>query len=182
MYDGIPSYISTTSLSPTGARIPARRKIIWENDLRAICFYDRLRCDRTEPCGTCVRRGLAESCVYVRSSGQGPVNPTQPIVNTMADRINQLEQLVTSLVESNKNTNTSDASRMSPASSVTPTSPGRPASVDASHSQDPRHWGQIRVEDNKSTYVPSTHWTVILDKVTLTRTPIVIIVLVSITA
>lgn len=84
----------------------------------------------------------------------------------MTDRIAQLERLVTSLVDSNKTTSASEFDRMSPpVRSMLPQSPGRPASGDAANLQSPHHWGQIRVANHETTYVPGTHWSVILDEV-----------------
>lgn len=46
-----------------------------------------------------------------------------------------------------------------------PQSPGRAASGDAADFQTPRHWGQVQVANNETTYVPGTHWSVILEEV-----------------
>uniref|UniRef100_A0A093V075 Putative transcriptional regulatory protein n=1 Tax=Talaromyces marneffei PM1 TaxID=1077442 RepID=A0A093V075_TALMA len=107
-----------------------------------------------EPCGTCVRRGLASSCAYVRSNGQGPVTTTtQPAVSSMTDRIAQLERMVISLVDSNKTTGASEFDRMpSPVMTMLPQSPGMPAPRDATNFQTPRHWGQIRISELKNMF------------------------------
>ncbi|QGA18702.1 hypothetical protein EYB26_006387 [Talaromyces marneffei] len=132
-----------------------------------LCRRRKLRCDRGEPCGTCVRRGLASSCAYVRSNGQGPVTTTtQPAVSSMTDRIAQLERMVISLVDSNKTTGASEFDRMpSPVMTMLPQSPGMPAPRDATNFQTPRHWGQIRVGNYETAYVPSTHWSIILEEI-----------------
>lgn len=59
----------------------------------------RLKCNRSNPCENCVRRGDAASCSYApsgsrkKNQSQGSGNP-----NDMQDRINRLEGLVLSLM------------------------------------------------------------------------------------
>lgn len=128
-----------------------------------VAFLNRLRCDRAEPCGTCVRRGLATSCAYVRSSTQGSLPNPPTVVDTITDRIGHLEQLVTSLVENSKNPNASASERVAPLGSMLPPSPGQSASGDMFHTRNSSEY--IRVDNNETTYAPRTHWTVILDQV-----------------
>lgn len=86
----------------------------------------------------------------------------------MTDRIAQLERMVISLVDSNKTTGASEFDRMpSPVMTMLPQSPGMPAPRDATNFQTPRHWGQIRVGNYETAYVPSTHWSIILEEVTM---------------
>ena len=86
----------------------------------------------------------------------------------MTDRIAQLERLVTSLVDNNKATSASEFDRMSPpVRSMIPQSPDRAAFGDAVNFQTPRHWGQVQVTNRETTYVPGTHWSVILEEVML---------------
>lgn len=73
-----------------------------------------------------------------------------------------------SLVDNNKTTSVPEFSVMSsPVTSMLPPSPGRLASGDAASFQTPRHWGQVQIANNETTYVPGTHWTVILEEVIL---------------
>lgn len=46
-----------------------------------------------------------------------------------------------------------------------PQSPGRPAPGDAANLETPLHWGQVQVTNHETTYVPGTHWSVILEEV-----------------
>lgn len=159
-----------------------RRKyvFIWRNlslaardiNSQLIC---RLRCDRAQPCDTCVRRGVALSCVYVHSN---PPHRVPPAVD-LPDRISQLESLVTSLMN---RTNKPPGEQITP-ESVSEETP-RPTQHDAQPTIDPvpekktelysqsgiplaDNFGRISLEKSETTYVESTHWTAILDEVGL---------------
>ena len=60
-----------------------------------LCRRRKLKCDRQQPCKTCIDRGLALSCIYVRNApaAQEPKAP-----HSVHDRIDQLEKLVTTLM------------------------------------------------------------------------------------
>ena len=61
--------------------------------------FDRLKCDRAQPCGNCVRRGLASSCQFTRSAAEPPQRSvsTSSEAEQMRNRIQELEQLLISL-------------------------------------------------------------------------------------
>lgn len=73
---------------------------------------------------------------------------------------------MTSLVDNNKTASASEFDRMSPpVRSMLPQSPARAAPADAANFQTRRHWGQVQVANHETTYVPGTHWSVILEEV-----------------
>lgn len=60
---------------------------------------DRLRCDRSNPCHNCSRRGLAGSCNFPESTTSLPAtsstgSPSQPAAPNVKDRVKQLETQV----------------------------------------------------------------------------------------
>lgn len=113
----------------------------------------RLKCDRQQPCKTCVDRGLSLSCTFARGT---PAGQEVRASSSVHDRINQLERLVTSLM-GNK-----DSEEASPSRSVLshledhndeskPDMPGTP--------------DRVKLSDDTTTYTNSGHWTSILDGV-----------------
>jgi hypothetical protein len=113
----------------------------------------RLKCDRQQPCKTCVDRGLSLSCTFARSV---PVSQDPRPASSVHDRINQLEKLVTTLMSGK------DSEQHSPGLSTTshleqysdderPEIPGTP--------------DRVKLSNDTTTYTNSGHWTSILDGV-----------------
>ncbi|KAH8625688.1 fungal specific transcription factor domain containing protein [Alternaria alternata] len=113
----------------------------------------RLKCDRQQPCKTCVDRGLSLSCTYVRSTP----TPREPKVPTSVhDRIDQLEKLVTNLIGGNaadlvNPVLSSPAQEQHHDEQTNPELPGTP--------------DRVRISGDTTSYTNGGHWTSILDSV-----------------
>ncbi|CBX92038.1 hypothetical protein LEMA_P047440.1 [Plenodomus lingam JN3] len=110
----------------------------------------RLKCDRQQPCRTCVDRGLSLSCSYVRPT---PTPKEGKAANSVHDRINQLEKLVTSLMGGDGVENKGSAS-------------STPLHANASlHAEVPGTPDRVKFDHDATSYTNSGHWTSILDGV-----------------
>ncbi|KAF2849055.1 hypothetical protein T440DRAFT_519623 [Plenodomus tracheiphilus IPT5] len=114
----------------------------------------RLKCDRQQPCKTCVDRGLSLSCSYVRPT---PAPKESKTANSVHDRIDQLEKLVTTLMS------VKEIENGSPANST-------PSHVDTSHNMEiPGTPDRVKFNHDTTSYTNSGHWTSILDGITELR-------------
>ncbi|KAF2625223.1 hypothetical protein BU25DRAFT_117067 [Macroventuria anomochaeta] len=122
-----------------------------------LCRRRKLKCDRQQPCKTCVDRGLALSCTYVRST-PAPQEPKAP--HSVHDRIDQLEKLVTTLMSGKE---------------VGHGSPATPAMPHLQHLNDEDDTGipntpdRVRFTGDTTSYANSAHWTSILDGISELR-------------
>lgn len=121
-----------------------------------LCRRRKLKCDRQQPCKTCVDRGLSLSCTYVRNV---PTTQEPKAPHSVHDRIDQLEKLVTSLMSGKD---------------VEHDSPATPALSQLQHLQHlhedndteiPSTPDRVRFTDDTTSYTNSAHWTSILDGV-----------------
>ncbi|KAJ4365100.1 hypothetical protein N0V83_008718 [Neocucurbitaria cava] len=108
-----------------------------------------LKCDRNQPCKTCVDRGLSLSCTYVRHTA-APLEPKVP--NSVHDRIDQLEKLVTSLMGGKE---TDAGSTLSTMSHLEQSS--------GDNSEIPSTPDRVKFSGDTTSYTNSGHWTSILD-------------------
>jgi hypothetical protein len=115
----------------------------------------RLKCDRKQPCKTCVDRGLSLSCVYVRNTPT-PKELKDKVPNSVHDRIDQLEKLVTNLMGGSGNEYASPA-----LSSLVQT----PLHNDDSNADIPGTPDRVKISGDTTSYTNSGHWTSILDGV-----------------
>ncbi|KAH7357664.1 fungal-specific transcription factor domain-containing protein [Pyrenochaeta sp. MPI-SDFR-AT-0127] len=122
-----------------------------------LCRRRKLKCDRNQPCRTCVDRGLSLSCTYVRSTA-APQAPKAP--NSVHDRIDQLEKLVTSLMGGK------DADQASPV--LSNLSISEPQS-DSYTTEIPGTPDRVILSDDTTSYTNSGHWTSILDGISELR-------------
>ncbi|OQU99624.1 Fungal Zn2-Cys6 binuclear cluster domain-containing protein [Cladophialophora immunda] len=118
------------------------------------CKQAKLKCDRNQPCGSCVKRGDNVLCNYPRLSSSTRGGNTDSNRHSVAeDRLLHLESLVSQLME---NQASARASRH-----TAPVKPVLPPPVapfgDAS--------GGHHEEPNSATYVGSTHWSAILEDI-----------------
>jgi hypothetical protein len=113
----------------------------------------RLKCDRQQPCKTCVDRGLSLSCVYVRST---PASKEPKIPNSVHDRIDQLEKLVTSLIGGNS-VDTAHPVQFSPGQLQHQNGDNNP--------ELPTTPDRVKLSGDTTSYTNSGHWTSILDGV-----------------
>jgi hypothetical protein len=118
----------------------------------------RLKCDRQQPCKTCVDRGLSLSCAYVRST---PASREPKVPTSVHDRIDQLEKLVTNLIGG---------------SAVDIVNPAQYSPAQYSPAQEQYHNGDsnpeipgtpdhVKLSSDTTSYTNSGHWTSILDSV-----------------
>lgn len=118
-----------------------------------LCRRRKLKCDRQQPCKTCIDRGLTLSCTYVRnvSAAQEPKAP-----HSVHDRIDQLEKLVTTLMGGKE---------------TVPASPAIPMMSQHTHLNEdngpdlPGTPDRVRFSGDTTSYANSAHWTSILDGV-----------------
>lgn len=118
-----------------------------------LCRRRKLKCDRQSPCKTCVDRGLALSCTYVRiaPTAQEPKAP-----HSVHDRIDQLEKLVTSLMSEKE------------ANHGTATPPAMPSFQQFGEDKDAEITNapdRVRFNGDTTSYTNSAHWASILDGV-----------------
>ncbi|KAI2003071.1 hypothetical protein LOZ51_000144 [Ophidiomyces ophidiicola] len=115
-----------------------------------LCRHRKLRCDRSQPCQNCSKRG--QSCVYVNAANNnahgkpGPSAKQYPAyLNGLHDRIRHLEAIVLNLV--------------GPRASV----------ADSSDPQDEPHIAEsverLSIDDDGSSYFGSSTWQAILDEI-----------------
>ena len=118
-----------------------------------LCRRRKLKCDRQQPCKTCVDRGLALSCTYVRSAvaAQEPRAP-----HTVHDRIDQLEKLVTTLM---------NGKQIRYDSPATPVIPHLQHLNEEDNVEIPSTPDRVRFNGDTTSYANSAHWTSILDGV-----------------
>lgn len=118
-----------------------------------LCRRRKLKCDRQQPCKTCVDRGLALSCTYVRNI---PATQEPKAPHSVHDRIDQLEKLVTSLMSGKD---------------IGQSSPATPALSHLQHLHEdndieiPNTPDRVRFTGDTTSYTNSAHWTSILDGV-----------------
>lgn len=127
------------------------------------CRRSKLRCDRNQPCASCVKRGDAINCTYPRipgpGAGSGNSNSRHELTagnnrqNLAEDRLLHLESLVKQLMEGQQ-TSTKSITATTSKPVTPPAVPSDPV-VDAQEEEDLA----------ASRYVGSTHWSAILDDI-----------------
>lgn len=125
-------------------------------------LYLRLKCDRQQPCKTCVDRGLSLSCTYTRNI-PGPSTHEPKAPHNVHDRIDQLEKLVTTLMGGRK----SESPRIPP---IAPHHAHFQLPHDSSaDSEVPGTPDLMKLEEDATSYSNSGHWMSILDGVSNAR-------------
>lgn len=117
---------------------------------------DRLKCDRQQPCKACVGRGLSLSCTYTPVAHKPSPRPDSGAPSNVYDRIDQLEKLVTTLMEANRTGTPSSVV------TATPTS-GTKITDEPTHVEIPVAPDQVELNNEETRYANSGHWTSILD-------------------
>lgn len=122
------------------------------------CRQSKSKCDREQPCSLCIKKGRAAQCTY-----PSPKNRKKPVAN-LQKRLRVLESMVKNMIEDEPETNATSTSDT------------------ASHEQSPHL--DIQTQDGKSftastaqvihqksetRYIPSTHWSAILENVSRPR-------------
>ncbi|KAH7094461.1 hypothetical protein FB567DRAFT_600035 [Paraphoma chrysanthemicola] len=137
--------------SPSHRDVPASRRRPKPTLSCTLCRRRKLKCDRQQPCKTCVDRGLSLSCTFTRSV---PASQDTKPTSSVHDRINQLERLVTTLM-SHK-----DTEQHSPALSKVSY---LEQYSDDENNEMPETPGRVKLSNDTTTYTNSSHWTSILD-------------------
>jgi hypothetical protein len=118
------------------------------------CQKSKLRCDRGQPCGSCVKKGEAAACSYQRSQLSGPRIDVSRNA-TAEDRLLHLESTVKKLIQS-------QASAESGNNSIYEEHVALPEGNDAAtKAVDELRSGQT----GNTRYVGSTHWSAVLDDI-----------------
>ncbi|OQE07045.1 hypothetical protein PENVUL_c015G08785 [Penicillium vulpinum] len=146
------------------------------------CRHRKLKCNRSNPCENCVKRGDAASCNYAQTNSRRK-NPSQQSSNTpddMQNRIDRLEGLVLSLM-------TNGAQSEGPAAAMAAISGDSSAgSAQFSHDYDieeegvegaedsetdqvTKSFGVMKMENNKSYYISEAHWASVLSDIAEVR-------------
>ncbi|GKZ34668.1 hypothetical protein AbraIFM66950_004982 [Aspergillus brasiliensis] len=150
-----------SSSSTTPASKPRRRRD--KPQLSCIaCRQRKSRCDRLQPCTSCVARG--HSCVYLAQKPLGSLlhhHTSVEAATGLHDRLVRLEGLVKSLIPDGVN---NDEIRQLATPDTTPSSnarPGRGSSVIDTQSD----CGSMQITDSELQYVAGEHWAAILDSI-----------------
>lgn len=142
----------------------------------------RLKCNRSQPCENCVKRGDAISCSYaavgVRKK-HASLPPPNNSANGMQTRIDRLEGLVLSLMTNgSQSAGPTAATRALSMSASTDypqdvdveaqgdgTSKGGGDEVESETDQVSQSLGMMKVDNNKSMYFGEAHWATIMNDV-----------------
>ncbi|KAH7389642.1 fungal-specific transcription factor domain-containing protein [Phaeosphaeria sp. MPI-PUGE-AT-0046c] len=135
--------------------IPASRRRPKPTLSCTLCRRRKLKCDRQQPCKTCIDRGLSLSCTFTRGN---PVAQEPRAPNSVHDRISQLEHLVTSLMGSQD----TERANSVPALASTP-HPGLQSDDGKSDIPGTPDQDRVKFGNDTTTYTNSGHWTSILD-------------------
>lgn len=145
----------------------------------------RLKCNRSQPCENCVKRGDAISCSYaavgVRKK-QVPLPPSNNSANGMQSRIDRLEGLVLSLMTNGSQSAGATAATRALSMSTSTGSMEYPQDIDieaqengtnkgggeeieSETDQVSQSLGMMKVDNNKSMYFGEAHWATIMNDV-----------------
>ena len=117
------------------------------------CRKNKLRCDRSQPCGSCVKRDEADACSYQRGLGPQSELSRQAVAE---DRLMQLELTIKQLMQNQASVQTQNGVTCEEVQLQPLESP--PNAPDAA--QKP-----CRGQNETTRYVGSTHWSSILDDI-----------------
>lgn len=115
------------------------------------CRNSKLRCDRGQPCTSCIKRDEAAACTYQRATGLVADNSLHAVAE---DRLLHLESMVKELMQNQPSTRAGTY----PISAKILAPPDLPRHL-AETADQPRS-AQV---DDSARYVGSTHWSAILE-------------------
>ncbi|KAI0474847.1 fungal-specific transcription factor domain protein [Xylaria cf. heliscus] len=134
-----------------------------------LILLPKVRCDRLRPCTNCLSRGVGSSCVYAITSNVQSMTPGQlhGTAANIQDRINQLENLILSLMHQTAPSSLDQRSGLNPSPPETDSE-----QVIVTTAQTQRHvsptlsdHGSIRIQQTVISYVSSPHWAAVLDSI-----------------
>ncbi|OGE51031.1 hypothetical protein PENARI_c015G03127 [Penicillium arizonense] len=146
------------------------------------CRHRKLKCNRSNPCENCVKRGDAASCNYAQASSRKKNSPQQPSSNSpddMQNRIDRLEGLVLSLM-TNGSQSAGPAAALAAISgegSAGSTGPSHDLDIDedgmgpeeSDTEQVTKSFGIMKMDNNKTYYMGNAHWASILNDISEVR-------------
>ncbi|PVI00613.1 hypothetical protein DM02DRAFT_562708 [Periconia macrospinosa] len=125
----------------------------------SLCRRRKLKCDRQQPCKACVGRGLSLSCTYTRFTPKPSATADSSASTNVYDRIDQLEKLVTTLMEANRNGSPNSSLALPP---TTPSGSTR-ITDEPTHVDIPIAPDKVELHNDETRYANSGHWTSVLD-------------------
>ncbi|EEP82777.1 predicted protein [Uncinocarpus reesii 1704] len=109
-----------------------------------------LRCDRSQPCQNCSKRG--QSCIYARAPTHAKSTPSTrqypAYLNSLIERIHHLEDVVLHLVNNQKDSTAAENAD----------APGEPQKVTESV-------GRLSIKENGTSYFGNSTWQAVLDEI-----------------
>ncbi|KAI9677916.1 MAG: hypothetical protein M1829_002413 [Trizodia sp. TS-e1964] len=174
---------SSTASSSIRGRSPDERRVIRKRNRLPLscapCRHRKLKCNRTQPCSNCVKRGDSYLCTYaapsIRKKNQTSGGFSSP--DDMQNRIDRLEGLVLSLMTNGPAAAGPSAALSALSAGTEPETPGNlthtplDPSISDYPAGDPEtdqvtsSFGFMRIDNKKSMYVGSAHWAEILSDV-----------------
>ena len=149
----------TNLFSRVTSAVGESRLLSWHIVSQIVDFqHRRLKCDRQQPCQTCVDRGLSLSCSYTRNTVGPKSDQKSHNEQNVHSRIDQLEKLVTSLLG---NENCTATFRPNKSYSPDPQTAGGDLSADSAFGTP----DQVKLGEDGTRYAYSGHWMSILDGV-----------------
>ncbi|KAG7106385.1 rRNA-processing protein fcf1 like [Verticillium longisporum] len=116
----------------------------------AACRVSKLKCDRSSPCGQCIRKGRPEACQYAPKPQRRKPN------QSMASRLKRLEGMVRSMLEDGDVV-------VDPSRGPAEAAPPLPPSVRVAKGV--RASGQVVHGERGSTYIGATHFMAMLEDI-----------------
>ncbi|CAI7590339.1 unnamed protein product [Penicillium glandicola] len=146
------------------------------------CRHRKLKCNRSNPCENCVKRGDAASCNYAQPNSRRK-NLTQQSSTTpddMQNRIDRLEGLVLSLMTNGAQSDgpTAAMAAISGESSAGSTGfshdleideEGMEGAEDSETDQVTKSFGVMKMDNNKTYYISEAHWASVLNDISEVR-------------
>lgn len=133
----------------------------------------RLKCDRQHPCTGCSKRGDAVSCNYSNASRDehnAPRRTGGPKDSEAQLRLQKLEKMVTSLMQTTRNGSENGANEASAGCRTFDQSLNRLSIHNSAQSSETAPGGHLSINDSETNYLGATHWEAILENV---RGPVV---------
>ncbi|KAG9574445.1 hypothetical protein KCU77_g3384, partial [Aureobasidium melanogenum] len=118
------------------------------------CRDRKLKCDRQQPCSTCVKRGGSSTCLYTSASTNKDSKP-RSLNNdaAAAARLQKLEEMVNGLMHA------------APMSTFVTTPPSSTTSPDAPAYSELSAGGHLSQQGSQVNYIGGTHWASILESI-----------------
>ncbi|KAM0623214.1 hypothetical protein ACHAQG_004778 [Verticillium nonalfalfae] len=140
-------HLSSGSATGVAATAAKRSRVLLSC---AACRVSKLKCDRSSPCGQCIRKGRPEACQYAPKPQRRKPN------QSMASRLKRLEGMVRSMLEDGDVV-------VDPSQGPAEAAPPLPPSVRVAKGL--RASGQVVHGERGSTYIGATHFMAMLEDI-----------------